>query len=402
MADTIKGDHNLLAGRDLIIGQRAEARAQPEIAELFRATDRLFREVSESGTIYRQNTAIEFSSEALFSSLIMIGIPVSIAIDVPRQVIPLLKNLCEHSEGEFLLTTNHLKATVLQILTGLQFQRPSTTEEEVTTWCSAYVRRYGSGTEFLHVIDNGVEVDLNYEYIKETLLPHVLERVLGLEKGIDSIDRFHPFFSTSVLQRMAKEILRNVNTLNLYSIHYKTLYHLVREIMIQPPHPWIVNEATIEKVLAYNVERATFHYNSISKETATIHPVLFLPAARECAVHLCASILSYYGCLLGVESRYGLNELMRVITLKLKQRNLPMWHYCTLNNLERDLERIGTSLSRFYSFLERVQSSLYYQSNDLDGFSRAKDNCQLLMQITGRIIGRQLGPEDNIPTNVGM
>jgi hypothetical protein len=391
MAKSIKGNQNLHAGRDIILGRPSDRFVPDGIGELFKTTDRLFREIiSGSGVIYRKNTPIEFSSEALFSSLIVIGIPVQIAIEVPAQIIHLLKTLIEYAEEDFELTTNNIRAAVLQVLTGLQFRPDSFTADEVSTWCSAYVRRYGSGSSFLQVIDNGIEVELNYEYIKQKLLPHVLERVLGLEKGQDAVGQYKYFFSSHVMAHMAKEIIRFINTLNLYSIQYKTLYFLVRDTMLQPPHPWIVNEATMEIVLRYNLERASFHYKTIFGQFTEASPALFIPSARECCVHLCAAILSYYGCLLGIESRYGLGELMRVIQLKLYQTNVPMWNYCRLYNLEADLSKKGMSLSSFHNFLARLNSSLYPQLDGAEAFARAKENCGLLLQYTETLLDRKI------------
>jgi hypothetical protein len=395
MTKTVKGDSNLIAGRDVIIHRSVEQLAGiNKIDELFGATDTLFRQaVSSSGTIFKKNTAITFSSEALFSSLIVIGIPVGIAIEVPGQIIPLLKSLLESSDESLELTTNHIRSAVLQCLTGLQLHQDKVTAQEVTTWCSAYVRRYGSGTQFLRIIDNGREFELNYEYIKQTLLPHILERILGLERGEDAVDRFRNVFSSNTLESMATEILRIANTLNIYSIYYKTLYHLGRDIMLQPPHPWIVNTATKRMVLDYNVERAAFHFVAISKPVAEANPALFMSAARECCVHLCAGLLSFYGCFLGVESKYGLIELMRVIKLKLY--NIPMWDHCRLCDFERDLQRTGKSLDGFHNFLQRVYMSLYHQPYNAVTFKRAKLNCEELLRATEKIINKEVVRSDH-------
>jgi hypothetical protein len=388
MARTVKGSGNIVAGRDLVLARARPPESEPEaIARVFESIDRVFRNaITETGIVMRGSESIEFSSEALFRSLVLIGIPVAVAIDVPRQIIPLLKSLIENADHPSAPTTNDIKMAVLQLITGLEFSGTAYTNQEVTTWCTAYVRRYGSAAQFMRVLDNGVEMDLNYDYIKGSLLPHVFCSVLGLEKGVDPFEKYKEYFTPPVLQRMATEVLRFVNMLNLYTVSYKTLYHVVKETVLQPPHPWIVSEATVGTVMAYNIERATHHYIAASSEIATQNPALFLPAVRECCIHLCAAILSYYRCLLGAESRYGLLELIRVMNLKLKHRNLLLWSYSKFDSIETDLHRIGLTPNGFLNFLERLNSSLY-QVNTVDSFNRAKQNCDLLVKYTNALLG---------------
>jgi hypothetical protein len=155
---------------------------------------------------------------------------------------------------------------------------------------------------------------------------------------------------------MSREILKFVRTLNLYSIRYKTLLNLLQDIVLQPPHPWIVNRQTKDAVTDYNIDKAQHHFRFIAHPELVTNPALFNQSAKECFMHLSASLLSHYGAFLGVSNRYGLLELIRI--LKLSRKNPALWSYCEIQQFESDLAKSECTLVSFQNRLERIKHQM--------------------------------------------
>lgn len=125
---------------------------------------------------------------------------------------------------------------------------------------------------------------------------------------------------------MAREIMHITGHLDLYSIRYKALIHLIQEILLQPPHPWLVSEETIPSVFEYNVERMEAHYQTLTEllDLSEV-PSTSYHHLKEFFQHASAAILTRYGGFLGVGDHYGLLELNR--TLALIYNDINLWHY---------------------------------------------------------------------------
>lgn len=74
-----------------------------------------------------------------------------------------------------------------------------------------------------------------------------------------------------------------------------------------------------------------------------------------------AAILSRYGAFLGVGPNYGLNELNRV--LRLIHKHQILWDYCSLNQIESDLKRLGSSTIELQQVANKVQEHLAHAKN---------------------------------------
>jgi hypothetical protein len=164
---------------------------------------------------------------------------------------------------------------------------------------------------------------------------------------------------------MANEIMAATSQLNLYSIRYKVLIYLVQDIIIQPPHPWLVSKDTEARILEYNLERMEAHYQSISESLLLdALPSMHFHHLNEFFQHGSAAILSKYGAYLGVGTQYGLTELNR--TLGLKNSNITLWHYCRLGQIGNDLEKIHSSLYHLRRSAKKVQQQLQNASSNSD------------------------------------
>ena len=382
MSSKIDGDRNVVAGRDVYLLRDADTQKKfDSISEVFTDIDNAFINIIPDGCIVRHERRVAFSSESLFESLVQIGIPASVAIDVPKIALAFLEFDKNELSGFTDVSAGMLKSAVLRSLTGLPDALDKASQAQVSTWCAAYVRKYGKDNEFLKIIDMGREEDLNYDYLRGNLLPHLFENILKLKRGEDPLQKYSDIFTNLVLERMEKEIMEFANSLNLYYIKYKTFFNLLKEILMQPPHPWVINEDTKDEVFGYNVDRTRYHLGIINSEQARRHPDLFLPSARECAAHAAATILTHYGCFLGVESRYGLLELIRILEIKKDKKNILMWDYCELDSIIENLSRNGRNLRTTILFLQRLHSRLGSGIASTEEGVAIIENCNELARI---------------------
>lgn len=94
--------------------------------------------------------------------------------------------------------------------------------------------------------------------------------------------------------------------------------------------------------------------------------------------------------MLGVESRYGLSELIRICQIKNKSQNLVFWEYCSLEQLEVDLKVQDMSLASFTLFLERAKSNLDLGSRNEKKAIEAFESCRRLVEVVGKITKREI------------
>jgi hypothetical protein len=332
-----------------------------DIAEIFASADASFRtNVEESGILFRGDQEVVFSAEKLFSSLMQIGLPFEASIRIPFQIVPVLANL-KDAEPDKTFTTSDIRVAVVHCIDGLVYQ--DHTVEEVNMWASAYIRRFGNpNNDYLMVIDNGEERPLNHEYAQSVLIPHLLRRIIGAEECNAPEEQFPEIFSTTQMDRMSREILKYVTALNVYCVRYKTLLYLLQDLVLEPPHPWIVSKESKATVANYNIRNADHHLLQLGRGTSVKNPALFNQSARECFMHLSAAILSHYGAFLGVSNRYGFLELIRL--LKLRKSNLALWSYCAVREIEGDLRTLNCTVGSLLNRLERIMHNLNAPDGD--------------------------------------
>ena len=357
--NAIEGTGNILVGGDLVL-RLSQEEETGLLQQLFSAADRRFKqEISATGKIFRISEEINYSAEALFTSLMQLGLPADVALKLPSEIIGVLRDILDSREGQdqdLAVTTADIRVAVVRALEGL----PSLGRFSVETthmWAAAYIRRYGNPeSDFVKVIDHDEERDLNYEYIGGVLLPHILGRVLGLPRDSAPEKLFSQVFTKSRIAEMSTEIMRSVNTLNLYSIGYRTILFLTQDLVLEPPHPWLVTDATKAKVVEYNIERMSAHYSSIRSAASRKNIAILQHAHQEFFRHSCAALLAMYGAFLGVGTRYGLVEMIRI--LNMRKNNQPLWSTCDIRSIEVDLNVLGISISKLSSEAERARSKM--------------------------------------------
>jgi hypothetical protein len=311
--------------------------------------------IARNGKLKRMSQLVDFSSATLVGSLLELGLPLSLSLHVPSVVIDILDGLIKDGIIEDEIDSSHVRTAVVRSFDILQ-ESQVTSPDRIDITRSSYIRRYGNpDNQYLKVIDHGVERDLNYSYIVNVLLPHVLKRILETDASPTFL--YPEMFSGSRLKEMARQVLYATSQLNLYSIRYKALIHLIQDLVLQPPHPWIVSTETEISVYAYNLERMESHFLSI-RDLISLEeiPVTSYHHLKEFFQHSAAAVLSRYGAYLGVGSHYGLLELNR--TLSLMNSNIVLWENCRIKEIEGDLERLDCSLTDFRRAANKVQEKL--------------------------------------------
>jgi hypothetical protein len=326
------------------------------LERFFTGIDIQFRQrVAHNGKLKRMARLVDFSSATLVGSLLELGLPLSLSLHVPSSVIDILETLIKDGIIDDEVESSHIRTAVVRSFDRLQ-ENPEFSPDRIELTRSSYIRRYGNpDNQYLKVIDYGVEKDLNYSFITNELLPHVLKRILDTTDS--PVFLYKEVFTGSRMKEMAREVLYAAGQLNVYSIRYKSLIHLIQDLVLQPPHPWIVSKETEEDVYKYNLERMDSHFGAISDALQQDEiPSVSYHHLKEFFQHSSASILSRYGGYLGVGSQYGMLELTR--TLSLLNGNIVLWDNCRISQIESDLEKLDCSLAFFRRAASKVQEKL--------------------------------------------
>jgi len=356
---SVDGSSNLTAGQNIIIirGYANGIETNINLQEYFSKIDKIFREtIKKEGTIIQAGKKIDYSSRKLFESLMHIGMPLEVAIEIPKNIIPMLEEEKE-KEPKRDLTTADIRLSVARCIDRfslIENKEKGFDKEDVYRWSAAYIRRYGNPkSQFIKVIDCEEEKELNYDYIQKKIIPHLLRRIMGLDAKTRPEKEFQKVFTKETQGRISREILCFSNKLEIYQIRYKTLINILEDVALNPPHPWIVNKETISSVIDYNIERAEKHLKEIKSQKNKDIEIIYDLSTVDCIMHLCAAILANYGAFLGVGTKYGFLELRRI--LDLKSKNPAFWSYCKIKEIDKDLEKIGWCIESFSERLEKIK-----------------------------------------------
>lgn len=298
------------------------------------------------------NAYEDFSSEKLIFSLAQLGIPVRVGIQVAES---LDKYLAPMLHGVQEVTTNHIRHAVVAAIRALDTTTYGHSALEL--WADNYARRYGNPNERLRVIHrDGSEVDLDYQFLLEHLIPHLIRKIMGVQiEALEASD----IISKLNMRRMADEVLGHVKSLNVYAIRYKTLFNLAYDLAVQPPHPWFVDARTAQATVEYDLERATQHAKLLHEESIQTEYASARHSAREAIHHACSAILAYYGAFLGVSELGPLSQLVHALNLYGEQGNPLLWSISQIRQIEGDLTAIGESRPEFLRKLQKLQKNIH-------------------------------------------
>ena len=262
----------------------------------------------------------QFSSEKLISSLVPLGIPLSISLEVLTQVEESIPEFLENLQDES-ITTRHIREMVFLALTRLG---PATSSRsDIEMWSRNYARRYGSPNNRIKVIlENNQETDLTFQFLQDTLIPELISSILPLSPD----DVKTSLVSTNDKKRIAHEILEVVQFLNVYSLRYETLFKIAEDTALQPPHPWL---AANGEIIDYDHERARFHLGEMKLLLEKGDLIACHHSAMECLDHSCSAILAFYQLFMGTRPFHNL-----IRNLKLQTSNSFLWGKLQIQQIE--------------------------------------------------------------------
>ena len=356
MGQQVKGKEHIVAGRDVIINAPDLSKKFNEIYnELLKPSfenfDQRIADIFPEGLFSStsENTQIEFSSEKLFSSLTLLGIPINVALHAVSRTEYELTKL---SQNQKKMSTDDIRWAVANSL--YHYDSSGYCHKKRQFWGDKYVRIYGRPNQQLIVItqDGGFH-ELNYKYILNTIIPHLIESILGSGK----FEHLLKIISQEDKKEMADEILKAIKSLGIYRIHFTSLIKIAKELALQPPHPWLVESAFDYESIAYDYEKAKKHFLDMigSFEKQNIESCLY--SFRETVHHSCSAILAYYGIYMGCGYLAPLHTLYRIIVFL--EKGIPIDATCVEKiDIKSDLRNLGISITEFNRCVKLLREQL--------------------------------------------
>ncbi|MCE5280327.1 MAG: hypothetical protein ABFD92_07795 [Planctomycetaceae bacterium] len=349
--DDIKGNNNLKAGRDINIQGQVPSAAH--LKELWVAMRNKFAAIDDeinamfpdSPQTSDQNRP--FSCERLISSLVKLDIPVAVAMDV----LDVLRSDLIRS-NQTLLTTSDIRKAVSAVLHKLESDEYD--KQKTQVWGDSYVRTYANCTYHVEVIyPDGCITVFDSEYVRSKLLHDMIDLILP-QTGFA---RFAPFLPNNEETQIAASIMSAVEGLHLYRIHYDALLLLVKELALQPPHPWLIQKVFEYEAVLYDHSKAAVHARDV-REYRQRDIAASLYAARECVHHSSSAILAYYGAWMGCGHMAPFRNLVHLVGHLDRKTPEYLEHYSRIGSICQDLVRNKLRLSDFLKILNNIETYL--------------------------------------------
>ena len=282
-----------------------------------------------------ENQPRPFSGEKLVTSLVALGMPVRIAIQIMEGV---YQQLMAAAPERLEVYTRDLRRFVFKAIQGLVGQGVGDTA--VDEWLTGYARRYGTPSARLMVVRGDERFPLDYSFLMGTLTPDLIRCITGVELADVSTE----LITRGTVRAMASTMLEAVNGMQLHAVTYETLLDLASDIALRPPHPWLVQSAGLSEVVSYDLERATQLVDQAKTLDAEEDYAELRYAVTEGIHHSVSAILGYYGAFLGAGKLAPIHQLHTHLRRDFK---LLSWDYCRISDLPRDLEEIGERRHHF-------------------------------------------------------
>ncbi len=228
------------------------------ISDLFYAITHNFKEedivinklLPNKVLINKTNNQEPYKTDKIIKSLLQLGIPLEATYEIAQSTINKIKSYIEeyekcHDEEPLELTTKEIRKMVSNSIQEMDVEKFSYSDIEL--WNNQYVRRYGHNNKRIQVYysDRDTVDDISYDYITNKLLKDVVYDITNSNTCFNKISSHHK-------QEIANEILSFINRCDLYKINYDVLKSIIKEIAIQPPHPWFINNLTKKEIIEYD------------------------------------------------------------------------------------------------------------------------------------------------------
>ncbi|MEW6077477.1 MAG: hypothetical protein AB1724_06690 [Thermodesulfobacteriota bacterium] len=366
MVQKVKGKEHIVAGRDIIINAVNLSKKFNEIYdELLKPSfdnfDQRIADIFPEGLFSATsgNTRLTFSSEKLFTSLTLLGIPINVAL---HSIARTEYELTRLSRDQKKISTDDIRWAVANSL--YHYDSSGYCDRRRQFWGDKYVRIYGRPNQQLIVIsqDGGFH-ELNYKFIHNVIIPHLIESIWGAGK----FEHLRKFISQDDKNEMADQILIAVKSLGIYRIHFSSLIKISRELALQPPHPWLVETAFDYESIDYDYKKAKKHCLDMidNYEKRIIDSCLY--SFRETVHHSSSAILAYYGIYMGCGYLAPLHTLHRIIVLIEQDKAIDATCFEQVD-IKSDLRNLGISIIEFNRCVKllREQLSISSSSEDTD------------------------------------
>lgn len=332
----------------------------------------------EFGKLVARNPAghpnIDFSSERLFSSLAMIGIPAKVALNIVFNIFPYIEDTIVRDGPPF--STAHIRRAVsnaIQTMLGTGLERNQRQE-----LASKYARNYGNPKHInMILLRDGQTQPLDYRYINDAFLPELFNHISGKRVNTAKV------ISNKNYSHMAGEIIDCVRRLGVYQIRYDTLLALAEDLAIQLPHPWIIYSGNREATIKHDIERSTYHLGVVLDERSNLAE--FWRSAEECLDHTCSLLLAHYTCPIGGGTYAPANTLRNLTRLRASgdHQNLALWEYSPISDFDKDLVQIGENIDEFHAKLKGLQRAIANGREDKLEFIRL--NLEAFFDVANKV-----------------
>lgn len=299
-----------------------------------------------------KNSRIPFRSQKVFVSLMKIGIPLENAYQI---VIYVFNNIVLHEKNGLydgkIFSTHEIRKIVAYAI--LHCDLEGTQLKTIEEWGDKYVRRYGHDGQRTKIYYSGSshEDTLCFGFVKDKLLYDIVEE-LGIKKYT-----YFGGIKKSQLKAMSEDIIDFINNCNLYRIRYDILKAYVCEMALQPPHPWMVNEETVEKIRKYDIDAVAKHYLKVKEKLDTNDYSGEYYVICEMLHHTSSSILAGYREILGCRDLDAFSNLENIVKRMSNGEQDLVLEY-SIAELPADLRYIGVNFCDFSSLLARIQSNI--------------------------------------------
>lgn len=314
----------------------------------------------------RYEGSATFDTWKIISSLLNIGVSYSRAISLTEEAIDIITS-SDFQSAESILSCSELRDVIYDTIVNYT-PSESETEFEISCWASRYARRYNRDIEIMVIKEDGGKERLNYNFIKNTLLPKVINKVTG-----DSI--FYEKIARVEMVGMAEHILDFLKNVGMFEIRSDPLEELIAEYITQKPHPWVVSNNK-DDLLQYHKDHGQRHIEVLQSGKTPKSAI----AQVEAAYHICAAFLVQYDKFIGFSESSPINILEKAINrVNNRGKSLPMQKY-QIVQLKKDLVRHGISYERF----KQCIGTLY--ENIIESRQITKDNTRdVLIELWGML-----------------
>ena len=357
----IEGNENVFVGGNLIINvediKSSDNKLYKIIQNKLESIDCYVAQYISGVKAHNKKDPERFNSTVILESMGRLGIPITAGIKTISTAVNIITK--RYSKGATIETSNVRKA-ITESLYGLDESEYG--GDNIDRWAESYIRRYGTETLIKVIGDPDGEKlndkDLVINYLINNLLPEVMR---SISEDIRKIDDTSKIASKGMLRRMAGEILEAVHSLNLYRIHYDVLFSLVKEMALQPPHPWFSPKARSYLHVNYDYEKykKNFRIAMASHSKGDNNKLLY--ALKETTHHCCSSILAYYSVYMGCGTLAPLHVLIEILHDICREGASDSEALFRIDEIKSDLKNLNIGVEKLNTLLKRIKKKL--QSN---------------------------------------